>query len=153
MLRVLLYYSFLHKYQISNYVNVWLFPEDSEKSKCHSVVSDSLLPHGPGTSVCGILQARILEWVAFPSPEHLPDPELQPGSPVLQTDCLLSKPAGKPLPENRLLTKIQNWKPWHRISFTYICWDIYTVAFDTTLLLKQIFYRNAQMETNSRGLD
>ena len=107
----------------------------------------------PGTSVCGILQARILEWIAFPSPEHLPDLELQPGSPVLQTDCLLSKPAGKPLPENRLLTKIQNWKPWHRISFTYICWDIYTVPFDTTLLLKQIFYRNAQMETNSRGLD
>ena len=35
-----------------------------------SVVSDSLWPHGlyspPGSSVCGILQARILEWVAMP---------------------------------------------------------------------------------------
>ena len=29
-----------------------------------SVESDSLRPHGP--SVHGILQARILEWVAFP---------------------------------------------------------------------------------------
>ena len=34
-----------------------------------SVVSDSLRPHGcspPGSSVCGILQASILEWVAMP---------------------------------------------------------------------------------------
>ena len=35
-----------------------------------SVTSDSLRPHGlspPGSSVHGILQARILEWVAMPS--------------------------------------------------------------------------------------
>ena len=30
----------------------------------------------PGSSVLGILQARILEWVAFPSPGDLPDPGL-----------------------------------------------------------------------------
>ena len=30
-----------------------------------SVVSDSLWPHGPGSSVHGIFQARILEWVAI----------------------------------------------------------------------------------------
>jgi len=35
------------------------------KSESHSVVSDSLQPHGLYT-VHGILQARILEWVAFP---------------------------------------------------------------------------------------
>ena len=28
----------------------------------------------------------------FPSPEDLPDPRIKPGSPVLQADCLLSKP-------------------------------------------------------------
>ena len=28
----------------------------------------------PGSSVHGIFQARILEWVPFPSPEDLPDP-------------------------------------------------------------------------------
>ena len=35
-----------------------------------SVMSDSLWPHGlspPGSSVCGIFQARILEWVAISS--------------------------------------------------------------------------------------
>ena len=33
----------------------------------------------PGFSVCGILQARILEWVAIPSPGDLPDPGIEPG--------------------------------------------------------------------------
>ena len=33
-----------------------------------SVMSDSLQPHGPpGSSVCGISQARILEWVSISS--------------------------------------------------------------------------------------
>ena len=29
------------------------------------------------SSVRGILQARILEWVAFPSPGNLPDPRIE----------------------------------------------------------------------------
>ena len=56
----------------------------------------------PWTAACraplsmGILQARILEWVAMPSSRGLPNPELEPRSPVLQTDSLLPKPPGKP---------------------------------------------------------
>ena len=42
----------------------------------------------PGSSVCGISQARILEWVAFPSPENLPDPGTEPESPALQMGSL-----------------------------------------------------------------
>ena len=34
----------------------------------------------PGSSVYGILQARVLEWVAFPPPEDLPDPGIEPVS-------------------------------------------------------------------------
>ena len=49
----------------------------------------------PGSSVHGILQARILEWVAISSPEDLPDPRIEPGSPALQADALLSEPLGK----------------------------------------------------------
>ena len=30
----------------------------------------------------------MLEWVPFPPPEDLPDPGIEPGSPVLQTDSL-----------------------------------------------------------------
>ena len=44
----------------------------------------------------GILQARILEWVALPSPGDLPDPGIKPGSPALQVDSLPAEPPGKP---------------------------------------------------------
>ena len=43
----------------------------------------------PGSSVHGILQARILEWVAIPfSPGDLSKPGIKPGSPALQADSL-----------------------------------------------------------------
>ena len=45
----------------------------------------------------GIFQAKILEWVPFPSLADLPDPGIEPGSPALQTDSLLIKLLGKPL--------------------------------------------------------
>ena len=32
----------------------------------------------------------------FPSPGNLPDPRIEPGSPALQADTLLSEPPGKP---------------------------------------------------------
>ena len=32
----------------------------------------------------------------FPSPGHLPDPGIEPGSPALQVDSLPSEPPGKP---------------------------------------------------------
>ena len=53
----------------------------------------------PDSSVQGILQARILEWVAIPSPEDLPDPGIEPGSLALQGDSLPSEPLGKPILE------------------------------------------------------
>ena len=48
-------------------------------------MSDSLWPHGcssPGSSVHRILQARILEWLPCPPPGDLPDPGIQPKSPM-----------------------------------------------------------------------
>ena len=38
----------------------------------------------PASSVHGIFQARILEWLPFPSPGDLPDPGIEPGSPALE---------------------------------------------------------------------
>ena len=46
-----------------------------------SVASDVLRPHGlypPGSSVHGISQARILEWVAISSSRDLPDQGIEP---------------------------------------------------------------------------
>ena len=47
-------------------------------------------------TVHGILQARILEWVAVPFSRDLPNPGIEPKSPVLQVDSLLAEPPGKP---------------------------------------------------------
>ena len=45
----------------------------------HSVLSDSLRPHSPpGSSVPGILQARILEWVAIFFSRGSPGPRIEP---------------------------------------------------------------------------
>ena len=50
----------------------------------------------PGSSVHGILQARILEWVPFPSPGDLLKPGVKHGSPTLQADSLPTEPPGEP---------------------------------------------------------
>ena len=43
----------------------------------------------PGSSVHGILQARILEWVVMLKiPGDLTNPGIEPGSPALQADSL-----------------------------------------------------------------
>ena len=52
-------------------------------------MSDSLQPHG-------ILQARILEWVAFPFSRDLPNPGIEPRLATLQVDSLPAEPQGKP---------------------------------------------------------
>ena len=44
----------------------------------------------------GILQARILEWVAMLSSRDLPNPGIQHRSPVLQANSLLSESPSKP---------------------------------------------------------
>ena len=49
----------------------------------------------PGSSVHGILQTRILEWVTIPFPVDLPNPGIEPRSPALQGGSLLSEPPGK----------------------------------------------------------
>ena len=53
----------------------------------------------PGSSVHGILQARILEGVAIPfsREKDLINPRSKSGSPALQADSSPSEPPGKPL--------------------------------------------------------
>ena len=60
------------------------------ESASHSAVSNSLRPHR--LTVHEILQARILEWVAFPSPGDIPNPGIKPRSPTLQVDSLPAEP-------------------------------------------------------------
>ena len=64
----------------------------------------------PGSSVHGVLQARILEVLPFPSPGVLPNPGIKPRSPALQMDSLPSEPPGKlmrhPLTEHFYLSSL-----------------------------------------------
>ena len=64
----------------------------------------------PGSSVHGILQARILEWTGlpYPLPEDLPDPGIKPtspASPILQANSLPLAPPGKPFLASESLIK------------------------------------------------
>ena len=49
-----------------------------------------------GYPVHGIIQARILEWVAFPFSRGSSQHRIEPGSPALQADSLLAELSGKP---------------------------------------------------------
>ena len=62
-------------------------------------MSDSCNPvdcSPPGSSVYGILQARILEWVAISSPGDFPNPGIEPESPALQVDSSPLSHQGSP---------------------------------------------------------
>ena len=83
-------------------------------SESRSVVSDFFATPMDYTAH-GILQARILEWVAFPFSRDLPNPGIQSGSPALQADSLPAEPPGKPSVDPAVglsqAWKVQLWEP------------------------------------------
>ena len=50
------------------------------------------LPDPMYYTVHGIIQARILEWVALPFPRDLPNPGIKPRSPALQANYVPAEP-------------------------------------------------------------
>ena len=71
-------------------------------------------------AVHGILQARILEWVAIPFPRGSSQPRDRPRSPTLQVDSLPTEPPGKPkntgVGSLSLLQGSSQPRNWTRIS-------------------------------------
>ena len=63
-------------------------------NESHSVVCPTLCDPMDYT-VHAILQARILEWVAFPFSRDLPNPGIKPRSLALQADSLPAEPQDK----------------------------------------------------------
>ena len=61
---------------------------ESEVSQSCPTLCESVDSSPPGSFIHGILQARILEWLPFPSPGDLPDPGIEPRSLALQADAL-----------------------------------------------------------------
>ena len=73
----------------------------------------------PGSSAHGIFQARILEWVAFSSPGDLPDPRIEPVSPVLAGGFSTTEPPGSPYSivaeDNKCHGKVKRYRKVERI--------------------------------------
>ena len=65
---------------------------ESVQSLTHVRLCDPMDYSPPGSSVHGILQARILEWVAIPFSRESSQPRL----PAFQAESLWSEPPGKP---------------------------------------------------------
>ena len=74
----------------------------------------------PGSYVHRILQARILEWVPFPSPRDLPDFGVKAGSPMLQENSLLSEPTKK----QQLSECPGGYAPCSWLGFTWWEWQM-----------------------------
>ena len=64
----------------------------------------------------GILQAKILEWVAIPFSKDLPNPGTDPGSPALQADSSPTELQGKPKKPQTNFTYKHGSKNKHNIS-------------------------------------
>ena len=103
-----LWYMFIYTYNfrmkgILRFATTWVNLEDSVLSHWAQLCPthcDPISCSPPGSSVHGISQARILEWVTFPPSGDLLVPELEPVSlvsPALQVDSLSLVPTGKPL--------------------------------------------------------
>ena len=76
--------------QSDSVVHVWF------SRLSHVRLCDPIDCSPPGSSAHGISQARILEWVAFPSPGDLPNPGIGPASSALAGGFFTTEPPGNP---------------------------------------------------------
>ena len=78
----------------------------------------------PGSSVHGIFQARILEWVAISSAVDPPNPEIELQSPTLQADALPFLPPGKPSIGQERNLQVLSKVSWGRMEYKVLpCWE------------------------------
>ena len=95
----------------------------------------------PGSSVYGILQARILEWVAISFYRGLPKWGIEPRSPALQADSLSSEPPGQTQLGLKLL-HISSHK-LHVFKYLYRTWILWVCK------TKQKFWSWTDLDSNS----
>ena len=65
------------------WIQLFRYKSESEVAQLYTTLCNPMDCSLPGSTIRGIFQARILEWVAIPSPGDLPDPGTEPGSPAL----------------------------------------------------------------------
>ena len=80
----------------------------------------------------GILQPRILDWVAFPFSRGYSQPGTEPRSPALQADSLPAEPQGKPKnPGVGSLSLLQWIFPTHELNqcLLHCRWVLYQLSY------------------------
>ena len=77
------------------------------------------------SSVHWIHQARIRSGLPFPSPENLPDPGIEPGSPALQADSLPFELQERPSPPFYQVTQFL----WIAHAFQRHTWNVVKLLF------------------------
>ena len=93
-----------------------------------------------GSSVHGISQAKILEWVPFSSPRDLPSPEVEPASPIAGGFFTI-EPQGKFL--LNIYTDKKAWKiylkfPYYDISlFFYLYFLDYPLGIQVAFVVRK----------------
>ena len=110
----------------------------------------------PGSSVHGILQARILSGLPCLPPRDLSNPRVKPRSPALQVDSLPDKPSGKP----SFLHSVSEFICWHSSLFnrthTSLQWDPITPRrsrrLEALTLMKFLYYVMYSMETTCEAV-
>ena len=101
-------------------------------------------------TVHGILQARILEWVAFPFflfSRGSSQPGIEPRSPTLQVDYLPAEQPGKPKnTEVRGLSLLQRIFPTQESNrgLLYCRWILYQLSYQGIIYLILIFQSSYQ---------
>ena len=88
--------ALLQSWSAEIYTGITLFESinaPTRLSKVKVVRSCLTLCNPRDYTVCGILQARILEWVAIPFSRDLHNPGIEPGSPALQSDYYSKEPS------------------------------------------------------------
>ena len=83
-------------------------------------------------TVHGILQARILRWVAFPFSRGSSRPGIKPRSPALQADLLPAEPQGKPKDTGvASLSLLQQIFPTQESNWGLLCcrWILYQLSY------------------------
>ena len=86
----------LSRIQLYGVAKSWIRLNVLNATQSYPTLCNSIDCSPPGSSVHGILQARIQEWVAIPFSGDLPDPGIEPRSLALQADSSSSEPPEKP---------------------------------------------------------
>ena len=101
----------------------------------------------PCSSVHGIFQSRILEWVVIPSLGVLPDPGIEPASPALAGGFFTAQPLGKPVRHNRIPIYSKSPLPKEGLWVRRVPWGLSgtRLVYIAILMYGLRFYKNSRV--------